>query len=45
MQKSQSDSSLLLYQTEDGETRIEVRLLDERVRRKFNYPEFPDSSN
>ena len=31
MQKSELDSSLLLYQTEDGETRIEVRLLDETV--------------
>lgn len=25
------DSSLILYQTEDGSTRIEVRLLDETV--------------
>jgi len=25
------DSSLILYQTEDGFTRIEVRLLDETV--------------
>ncbi len=31
MQKSELDSSLLLYQTEDGETRIEVSLLDETV--------------
>src|SRR5271169_2814300 len=31
MHKSELDSSLLLYQTEDGETRIEVRLLDETV--------------
>lgn len=31
MQKSELDSSLLLYQTEDGETRIEVQLLDETV--------------
>jgi hypothetical protein len=27
----QTDSSLLLYQTEDGQTRIEVRLQDETV--------------
>jgi hypothetical protein len=26
-----ADSSLLLYQTEDGQTRIEVRLQDETV--------------
>ena len=31
MQNSSSDSSLILYQTEDGQTRIEVRLLDETV--------------
>ncbi len=31
MHKSEIDSSLLLYQTEDGETRIEVCLLDETV--------------
>lgn len=27
----QTDSSLLLYQTEDGQTKIEVRLQDETV--------------
>lgn len=31
MQKSELDTSLFLYQTEDGQTRIEVRLLDETV--------------
>ncbi|HSX11743.1 MAG TPA: hypothetical protein VLF94_08520 [Chlamydiales bacterium] len=31
MQSSKLDSSLLLYQTEDGQTRIEVKLLDETV--------------
>ena len=31
MQNSSPDSSLILYQTEDGQTRIEVRLLDETV--------------
>ena len=31
MQNSSLDSSLILYQTEDGQTRIEVRLLDETV--------------
>lgn len=31
MEKSPADSSLILYQTEDGETRIEVRLQDETV--------------
>lgn len=28
---SVTDSSLILYQTDDGQTRIEVRLLDETV--------------
>ncbi len=31
MNSSHLDSSLILYQTEDGQTRIEVRLLDETV--------------
>jgi len=31
MQNTSTDSSLILYQTEDGQTRIEVRLLDETV--------------
>jgi len=31
IQNTPTDSSLLLYQTEDGHTRIEVRLLDETV--------------
>lgn len=31
MQNNLLDSSLLLYQTEDGQTRIEVKLLDETV--------------
>ena len=31
MKNTSPDSSLILYQTEDGQTRIEVRLLDETV--------------
>ncbi len=31
MESALADSSLILYQTEDGETKIEVRLLDETV--------------
>jgi hypothetical protein len=31
MPNTSTDSSLILYQTEDGQTRIEVRLLDETV--------------
>lgn len=31
MDSSLGDSSLILYQTEDGQTRVEVRLLDETV--------------
>ena len=31
MKDTLTDSSLILYQTEDGQTRIEVQLLDETV--------------
>ena len=31
MKNNSIDSSIILYQTEDGQTRIEVRLLDETV--------------
>lgn len=31
MESSIGDSSLILYQTEDGQTRVEVHLLDETV--------------